>query len=382
MRYLSILELSLIQCSQAIATNEYQRAKGLVKEIRKHSSLDGDGAQRMAHVFVSGLDARLSGSGNNLYNHLIPACSTRDILNAHSLLQSASPFIRASFYFANKAIIEVSAKLPNVHVIDFGIDFGFQWPCLMQALSQMEGGAPKLRITAIDIFRRGFNTAEQIEETGWRLNDYARSFSIPFQYNSILCAKWDSICIEDLSIEQDEVLVVNSLYRFENLGSKTDDTEQSRNKVLDIIRKLRPHVFVHGTINGSFGDPLFVARFKQALFHYSALFDFLDSIVPRENKQRNFIEKVLWAHEAINVIACEGSKRIERPEGYKQWHRRNLAAGFEQLPLNPGTIKRTKDRIRELFNNDFFVEDDNQWLLLGWKGKILYALSTWLPKQT
>lgn len=376
------LKALLLQCSQAIAMNEYERAKGLIKEIRKNSSPDGDGAQRMAHIFVSGLDARLAGTGNKLYNQLVRTCSpTRDILNAHSLLQSASPFIRASFYFANTAIIKVAEKAPKVHVIVFGIDFGFQWPCLIQALSQMKRGAPKLSITAIDIPRPGFSVVEQIEETGRRLEDYARSFGIPFQYNSILGAKWDSICIEDLSIEQDEVLIVNSLYRFENSGSETDATECSREKVIDIIRKIRPHIFVHGVVNGSFGDPLFVSRFRQVLLHYSAMFDFLDSIVPRENEQRQFIEKVIWAHEAVNVIACEGSKRIERPETYKKWHRRNLAVGFEQLPINPATIKRIKDRIREVFNNDFFVEDDHQWLLLGWKGKIIYALSTWRPEQ-
>ncbi|KAK3006892.1 hypothetical protein RJ639_009581 [Escallonia herrerae] len=36
----------------------------------------------------------------------------------------------------------------------------------------------------------------------------------------------------------------------------------------------------------------------------------------------------------MNVIACEGAERIERPETYKQWQVRNLRAGFRQLPLN------------------------------------------------
>ena len=68
------------------------------------------------------------------------------------------------------------------------------------------------------------------------------------------------------------------------------------------------------------------------LFPYTTLF-------------RSFIERVIWAHEAINVIACEGSERIERPETYKKWHHRNLTAGFEQLPLNPVTIN-IKNRVR------------------------------------
>ncbi|KAJ4774643.1 hypothetical protein LUZ62_058900 [Rhynchospora pubera] len=346
------LRALLLQCSQAIAMNEYHRANGLVKEIKKHCSPDGDGAQRLAHILVGGLDARLAGTGNELYNNLVPTFSPiRDILNAHCLLQSASPFIRASFYFANYAIIEAVQKAPKLHLIDFGIDCGFQWPSLMQGLSQMKGGPPKLRITGIGIPRPGFSSIN--EETGWRLQDYARSFSVPFEYNGILGVKWESICIEDLNIKRDEMLVVNSLYQFENYRSETDGIECSRNEVLDIIRKIRPHIFVHGIINGSFGDALFVTRFRPVLLHYSTMFDFLDSIVPKENKQRQFIEQVMWAHEAVNAIACEGSKRIKRPETYKKWHQRNLAAGFEQLPLNPAIIKRIKNRVSAVFNNGF-----------------------------
>ncbi|KAI4339186.1 hypothetical protein MLD38_024150 [Melastoma candidum] len=42
----------------------------------------------------------------------------------------------------------------------------------------------------------------------------------------------------------------------------------------------------------------------------------------------------IFRWEAMNVIACEGSERIERPETYKQWQMRNTRAGFRQLPLN------------------------------------------------
>ena len=79
--------------------------------------------------------------------------------------------------------------------------YGFQWPCLIQALSQRKEGTPKLKITAIDIPRPGFNPAGQIEETGRRLHDYARSFGVHFEYNGILLDKWDSICIDDLNNE-------------------------------------------------------------------------------------------------------------------------------------------------------------------------------------
>ncbi|KAK2989536.1 hypothetical protein RJ640_016660, partial [Escallonia rubra] len=45
------------------------------------------------------------------------------------------------------------------------------------------------------------------------------------------------------------------------------------------------------------------------------------------------------SRDARNVIASEGTARIERPETYKQWQDQNLRVGFKQLPLNPGIMK-------------------------------------------
>lgn len=94
-------------------------------------------------------------------------------------------------------------------------------------------------------------------------------------------------------------------------------------------------MFIHANVNGSYGAPFFVTRFREALFHYSSLFDMLDTTVPRNNEQRGLIERGIFGRDLINVIACEGSERVERPETYRQWQIRNLRTGFEQLPLDP-----------------------------------------------
>ena len=70
--------------------------------------------------------------------------------------------------------------------------------------------------------------------------------------------------------------------------------------------------------------PFFVTRFREALFHYSALFDMLETLVPREDWERMLIEKDIFGREALNVIAHEGWERMKRPETYKQWQVRNV----------------------------------------------------------
>ena len=58
----------------------------------------------------------------------------------------------------------------RLHIDDFGILYGFQWPSLIQQLSARPGGPPKLRITGIDLAEPGFRPAQRVEETRRRLD--------------------------------------------------------------------------------------------------------------------------------------------------------------------------------------------------------------------
>jgi len=116
------------------------------------------------------------------------------------------------------------------------------------------------------------------------------------------------------------------------------------------------------------------------MYHYSALFDTFDKTVPRDNETRMHIDRGMLLCQLLNVIACEGSERIERPENYKKWKSRSLNAGLEQLPLNPDIVKVIRDMVGK-YHKDYVINEDDQWLLLGWKGRILNAISTWKPSE-
>lgn len=373
------LRTLLINCAQAVAAEDHRSAYELLKLVRQHSSPFGDGNQRLAHCFADGLEARLAGIGSQIYKSLV--CKRRtaaDILKAYYLYLAACPFRKISNFTSNKTIMNVAAKATRLHVIDFGILYGFQWPTLIQRISWRLGGPPKLRITGIEFPQPGFRPAERVEETGRRLAAYAESFNVPFEYNAI-AKKWETIQLEELKIDRDEVTIVNCLYRAKNLHDESVSVESPRNMVLDLIKKINPDLFIHGIINGAYNAPFFVTRFREALFHYSALYDMLETIVPGEDLQRMLIEKEIFGREALNVIACEGWERVERPETYKQWKIRILRAGFMQLPLDREVVKKAIEKVKSSYHKDFVIDEDSRWLLQGWKGRIIYALSTWKP---
>ncbi|KAI3474101.1 hypothetical protein Pfo_028889 [Paulownia fortunei] len=125
----------------AVAADDCRIANDLLKQIREHSSPFGDGNQRLAHYFADGLEARLAGTGSQMYKAL--------------------------------------------------------WPTFIQRIAGREGGPPKLKITGIEFPQPGFRPAERVEDTGRRLAHYAKTFSVPFEYNAI-AQKWETIKIEDL----------------------------------------------------------------------------------------------------------------------------------------------------------------------------------------
>ncbi|CAL4896094.1 unnamed protein product [Urochloa decumbens] len=376
------LRALLIQCAEAIASNNQPFDRELLTKIRNHSSPHGDGYQRLAVYFVDALEARVAGTGSQMYQKLMAKrTSTTDMLKAYHLFTAACPFTKVAYYYSNQTIVDVSVGRPRVHIIDFGIVFGFQWPSLIQHLANREGGPPSLRITGIDVPEPGFRPCKKIEETGKRLAEYAEMFNVPFQYQAV-ASRWENICINDLNIDKDEVLIINCLHQMNNLSDETEDIDSARDRVLRIMKRMNPEVLIIGVTNGLYNSPFFLPRFREALFYYSSQFDMLNSTVARSHEARILIERDLLGADVFNVVACEGAERIERPESYKQWQVRILKAGFKQLPVNQTILKSSVERKKDLYHEDFVIDEDSGWLLQGWKGRILHALSSWKPKES
>ncbi|CAH8354475.1 unnamed protein product [Eruca vesicaria subsp. sativa] len=373
------LRTLLVLCAQAVSVDDRRTANEMLRQIREHSSPLGNGSERLAHYFANSLEARLAGTGTQIYTALSSKkTSASDMLKAYQTYISVCPFKKAAIIFANHSMMRLNADAKTIHIVDFGISYGFQWPALIHRLSFRPGGPPKLRITGIELPQRGFRPAEGVHETGHRLARYCQKYKVPFEYNAI-AQKWETIRVEDLKIKEGEFVVVNSLFRFKNLLDETVVVNSPRDAVLKLIRKANPNVFIQAVLSGSYNAPFFVTRFREALFHYSALFDMCDSKLSRDDEMRLMFEKEFYGREIMNVVACEGTERVERPETYKQWQARVIRAGFRQLPLEKELMQNLKLKIESGYDKNFDIDQNGNWLLQGWKGRIVYASSVWVP---
>ncbi|KAK8534109.1 hypothetical protein V6N13_028208 [Hibiscus sabdariffa] len=89
-----------------------------------------------------------------------------------------------------------------------------------------------------------------------------------------------------------------------------------RDRVLNLIKEISPKVSILGVVDGAYSNHSFIWRSKEALLHYGALYNMLETIVPCKNLENEVIERDVFEFKIVNVIVCEGTERIVRPERY------------------------------------------------------------------
>jgi hypothetical protein len=137
-------------------------------------------------------------------------------------------------------------------------------------------------------------------------------------------------------------------------------------------------IFVNGVVDGNYNAPFFMSRFQGAMDHYSTMFEVFSALLPAEHPNRVIIEQEIHGRAILNIVACEGLERVERAEPYTSWQARSLRAGFTQMPISESTKAKIRALLRH-FPRGFAIGEDNGWLLAGWNGKIVYALSACQP---
>ncbi|KAF8781301.1 hypothetical protein HU200_000561 [Digitaria exilis] len=375
------LSTLLIRCAREMAMENYMMAAELLQQIKQHASATGDATQRLAQCFAKGLEARLVGKGMQLWKLLMVEHPIMDILNAYKALVTACCLDTVSFNFYSMTIMNAMVGKRRLHIVDYGMHFGFQWAGLMHCLANRDGPPPEVKITVIRRAQLRIYPSQQIEEQWCQLRKCATELGLPFKLH-VITKKMDEVCIKDLSKDIDEVLVVTDLCHFSSLTDESIffDYPSPRDTVLGNIRKMRPDVFIQSIVNSSYGSS-FLSRFREALSYYMALFDMLDATMPRDSEPRLVLEQGLLGRCALNSIACEGVNLVYRPEKYSQWQARNQRAGLRQLPLKQNIVEVLKDKVKHRSHKDSFITEDNQWLLQGWMGRILFAHSTWVAEE-
>eukprot|EP00897_Mesotaenium_endlicherianum_P002243 jgi/Mesen1/2046/ME000149S01039 len=407
------MEKILMTCAEAIESNNLQTAHNLMQALTAMVSPHGTAGQRMAYYFLEGLAARIVGTGSSIYQALQsktgtgPGPASKDMLAALLAFLEACPYGSFGHVAANGAILEAVEGEASVHIIDFGITHGTQWPTLIEALAVRPGGPPHLRITGIDAPQTGLKPSS-LQETGRRLSSFARLMGVPFEFTPVT-EKLENLSAEQFDLRPQEALAVSCVLRLHQLAGDSMQLEQesARNRTLKMIRAMNPRLVVsQRSISTSARSstleeeeeeevlaacvargvtcinhaehnlPLFKSRFSEAIHYYSALFDSLEVALPWHSTERVLIEERVLGRKVINIVACEGRERVERHESLARWRYRMAAAGFEGQLFSADVVDNLQSLLKR-YREGYELDEHLSAVMLRWKGQPLLAASSW-----
>ncbi|XP_048557517.1 scarecrow-like protein 23 [Triticum urartu] len=398
----------LLSSAVAGEVGDTHAAAVALQEVYRHASFrGGDPAQRVAAYFADALASRL----------LLPppakaktTTTTREEqFLAFTMFYQASPFYQFAHFTANQAIVEAfeAGGRRRLHVVDFDVSFGFQWPSLIQSLSdaattsssqssQDDSGdccdePVSLRIT-------GFGaSADELRDTEARLARFADGCpNLRFEFEGVVNNGPEDGRHERIKTDPAATVVVNLVFpAAQNARASSWDPRSA----LAHIRSLNPSlVFLIDKVDegsgggkgaGRCGSASLLPRFAANLRYYAAVFESLHECLPADSAERIAIERDHLGVEISDAMASLDRRRHAGDRAADQmsrgWKERLESAGFEDARLSSRTVSQAKLLLKMKSGGcgggGFRVTEagDGKAMALGWRDRALITATAWRP---
>lgn len=417
----------LVTCANHVASGSLENANIALDQISHLASPEGDTMQRIAAYFSEALADRILRSWPGVYKafHSTRVLVVAEEIHMRRMFFEFLPFMKVAFVITNQAIVEAMEGEKMVHVIDFNAAEPAQWCALIQDLSARPEGPPHLRITGIH------QQKEVLEQMAHILTEEAEKLDLPFQFNPVV-TKLENLEFEKLRVKTGEALAISSIMQLHtllacesDLSKKSPSTpmnsigahlqrvaQMNQNTLGELLEKdmvrgrspsndsasssprssvhspsidnfigaiwgLSPKVMVVTEQYSDHNGKNLMERLSESLYFYAALFDCMESGLPRASLERLKMEKMLLGEEIKNIIACEGAERKERHEKLEKWNQRLDLGGFMNVPLSYYAMLQAKRLLQSYKCDGYKIRDENGSVVICWQDRPLYSVSAW-----
>ncbi|KQK19660.1 protein DWARF AND LOW-TILLERING [Brachypodium distachyon] len=381
---LEALELvrALMVCAESLGAGNHEAANYYLARLGESASPSGPTPlHRLAAYFAEALAIRAATTWPHLF-HVSPPRHLTDLTDdeeedavALRVLNSVTPIPRFLHFTLNERLLREFDGHDRVHVIDFDIKQGLQWPSLLQSLAARRPDPPAhVRITGVGPSKL------ELQETGARLSAVAASLGLAFEFHAVVELRLEDVRLWMLHVKRGERVAVNCVLAAHRLlrdgGAMAAFLSLARSTGADLLL-LGEHE-AEG-LNGGRWEP----RFARALRHYAALFDAVGAAGLDAASPARINAEEMFAREIRNAVAFEGADRCERHEGFPQWRRRMEDGGFRNAGFGDREAMQGRMIARMVAPpGNYGVRaqgDDGEGLTLQWLDNPLYTVSAWTP---
>lgn len=353
----------LLESAVAISVDNLTEAHRMLLELSQYASPYASSCgERVVAYFAKSMSSRVINSWLGLCS---PLTCYKTIHASFQVFNNISPFIKFAHFTSNQAILEAFQGKNRVHIIDFDIMHGLQWPPLFHILATRIEGPPHIRMTGM-----GPSSLELLTDTGNQLSLFAKRLGMSFEYQPLSRKIGVLQDLSNFNLRRGETLAIHwlqhSLYDATGPDLKTLKHIQDLNpKILTLVQQNISH-------NGSFLD-----RFVNSLHYYSTLFDSLGANFPSDDVSRYNVEHEFLFREMNNIMAIGGPGRSGEDK-FKDWRNELLKSGLVQVEMSCNSMAQA-----QLIVNMFMdcigytlVQGDGS-IRVGWKETSLYTASAW-----
>ncbi|MCD9641999.1 hypothetical protein HAX54_028585 [Datura stramonium] len=282
----------LLAAAEKVSDQQHDCARKFLSQCQPLASNTGNSVQRAVFYFAQALGERIDRETGRFMPKICTetdepnsVCSASRFHAAYVALHQEVPFTQLVHFKGIQAILESVATKPKVHLIDFLIRTGVQWASLIQAAAERKDNPIEhMKITVIESVDK-----ERVEETGKSLESFAKSLNFPFSFKIVFLPDRNQLTEDHFDIEPDEGVVVHSAFFLRAMICEPNCLETA----MRVVRRLQPSLMVVAEVEANLNSPLFVNRFIDSLFYYSALFDCLEDVMKRDDQHKDDTRSVI-----------------------------------------------------------------------------------------
>ncbi|TVT97262.1 hypothetical protein EJB05_57495, partial [Eragrostis curvula] len=288
------------------------------------------------------------------------------------VLNAVTPIPRFLHFTLNERLLRAFEGHDRVHVIDFDIKQGLQWPGLLQSLASRSPPPAHVRITGVGESR------QELQETGARLGHVAAALGLAFEFHAVV-DRLEDVRLWMLHVKRGECVAVNCVLAAHRL--LRDDTGAALADFLGLARTTGAAVLLLGEHEDALNAGRWEARFARALRYYAAAFDAVDAAGLADASPARIKAEEMFAREIRNAVAFEGADRFERHETFAGWRRRMEECGFRNAGIGDREAMQGRMITRMFAPGNYSVQaqGDGEALTLQWQNQAMYTVSAWTP---